>query len=106
MAAGGETLRRRRRDGEVGGREAEGALGEPKVEPEPPPPSLRPGTFWLTRLALLRATAFIYCEWGKEGKRHAGWGGAEHHHSGHKCKATHPPPPQWLLGTLGPEQRC
>lgn len=27
------------------------------------PVSPRPGTFWLTRVVLLRATAFIYCEW-------------------------------------------
>lgn len=28
-----------------------------------PPVTLRTGTFWFTRLVLLRATAFIYREW-------------------------------------------
>ncbi|XP_062999627.1 lipase maturation factor 1 [Elgaria multicarinata webbii] len=56
MAATREDLRRRRGaagQAAAGGRDAPGPR-------EPPAPSLRSGTFWLTRLALLRATAFIY----------------------------------------------
>ncbi|XP_033022764.1 lipase maturation factor 1 isoform X2 [Lacerta agilis] len=56
MAASREDLRRRRGDG----REAVAAAGAEKSRSPPAPSSLRPGTFWLTRLALLRATAFIY----------------------------------------------
>lgn len=65
MAAVGENLRRRQRRG---GQAAEGG-SDPGVGRAPsscpPAPSLCPGTFWLTRLVLLRATACIYCEWGR-----------------------------------------
>ena len=59
MAAPEETLRRRK-------------AGNSGPEPDTPPESgrdptgcparLRTGTFWLTRIVLLRALAFIYCE--------------------------------------------
>ncbi|XP_060548985.1 lipase maturation factor 1-like isoform X2 [Pantherophis guttatus] len=54
MAASAGELRRRR-----GG--PAGDAPDPREPRAPPAPSLRPGTFWLTRLVLLRATAFIYC---------------------------------------------
>uniref|UniRef100_A0A670JWN9 Lipase maturation factor 1 n=1 Tax=Podarcis muralis TaxID=64176 RepID=A0A670JWN9_PODMU len=59
MATSREDLRRRR----GAGGEAVAAASDPgaKESRSPPAPSsLRPGTFWLTRLVLLRATAFIY----------------------------------------------
>uniref|UniRef100_A0A8C6Y7E4 Lipase maturation factor 1 n=1 Tax=Naja naja TaxID=35670 RepID=A0A8C6Y7E4_NAJNA len=51
--SGGE-LRRR-----LGG-PAGDAPDRPREPCAPPAPPLRPGSFWLTRLVLLRATAFIY----------------------------------------------
>lgn len=64
MAAPEETLRRRK-------------AGNSGPEPETPPESgrdptgcparLRTGTFWLTRIVLLRALAFIYCESAEPG---------------------------------------
>ncbi|XP_032087092.1 lipase maturation factor 1 isoform X2 [Thamnophis elegans] len=53
MAASSGELRRRRGPA--------GDAPDPREPRAPPAPSLRPGSFWLTRLVLLRATAFIYC---------------------------------------------
>ncbi|XP_068964704.1 lipase maturation factor 1-like [Petaurus breviceps papuanus] len=57
MAAPMESLRKRRGGGDAPQPEPLKAPG-----PEPPtcPPTLLPGTFWLTRIVLLRALAFIY----------------------------------------------
>ncbi|XP_058012898.1 lipase maturation factor 1-like isoform X3 [Ahaetulla prasina] len=57
MAASEGELRRRWRGG--GGGPA-GDAPDPREPRAPPAPPLRPGSFWLTRLVLLRATAFIY----------------------------------------------
>ncbi|XP_074053229.1 lipase maturation factor 1-like [Macrotis lagotis] len=58
MAAPTESLRKRRGGGD------DAPQAEPPKTPgrEPPtrPPRLLPGTFWLTRIVLLRALAFIY----------------------------------------------
>nr|XP_056722279.1 lipase maturation factor 1 [Euleptes europaea] len=57
MASSGGGLRRRR----GGQAEEEEEGGEAPGQPQAPPGQpLRPGTFWLTRLALLRATAALY----------------------------------------------
>lgn len=59
MAAPGEQVRRRK---------AADAGQEPATPPGPGhdpagcPARLRAGTFWLTRIVLLRALAFVYCE--------------------------------------------
>ncbi|KAG8145448.1 hypothetical protein E2320_011981, partial [Naja naja] len=58
--SGGE-LRRR-----LGG-PAGDAPDRPREPCAPPAPPLRPGSFWLTRLVLLRATAFIYSLIGDQG---------------------------------------
>ncbi|XP_007955683.1 lipase maturation factor 1 [Orycteropus afer afer] len=57
MAAPTESLRKRRR-----GDADEGPCSPPAPAREPAacPARLRPGTFWLTRIVLLRALAFIY----------------------------------------------
>ncbi|XP_048351497.1 lipase maturation factor 1 [Sphaerodactylus townsendi] len=57
MASSGGGLRRR-----LGGQAAaaEGAEAPGQGQAAPLRPALRPGTFWLTRLALLRATAALY----------------------------------------------
>ncbi|KAM7152841.1 lipase maturation factor 1-like [Macrochelys suwanniensis] len=55
MAAPGGTLRKRRGVGE--------APRAPPAEEEPAPPArppLRPGTFWLSRIVLLRSIALLY----------------------------------------------
>ncbi|XP_077173079.1 cytosolic iron-sulfur assembly component 3 isoform X2 [Paroedura picta] len=56
MAASDGGLRRRRGRPEEEAEEKE--AGQPHAEPLPP--ALRPGTFWMARLALLRATAAVY----------------------------------------------
>ncbi|KAK9393308.1 lipase maturation factor 1 [Crotalus adamanteus] len=56
-ASAGEPLRRRPRRGAAG---PAGDAPDPREVRDPPAPPLRPGSFWLTRLALLRATALIY----------------------------------------------
>ncbi|XP_063170819.1 lipase maturation factor 1-like [Candoia aspera] len=55
MAASAGELRRRR-----GAAGPAGAAPDPREPRAPPAPPLRPGSFWLTRLVLLRATAFVY----------------------------------------------
>uniref|UniRef100_H9GAZ9 Lipase maturation factor 1 n=1 Tax=Anolis carolinensis TaxID=28377 RepID=H9GAZ9_ANOCA len=60
MASSGAELRRRGKwgaAGEIGG----GDAPEAQKPCSPSIPDLQPGTFWLTRLVLLRSTAFIYC---------------------------------------------
>ncbi|XP_039205695.1 lipase maturation factor 1 isoform X2 [Crotalus tigris] len=56
-ASAGEPLRRRPRRGAAG---PAGDAPDPREVRDPPAPPLRPGSFWLTRLALVRATALIY----------------------------------------------
>uniref|UniRef100_A0ABM5F0R9 Lipase maturation factor n=2 Tax=Pogona vitticeps TaxID=103695 RepID=A0ABM5F0R9_9SAUR len=51
---------RRRRGGGAAGSETSGVARDPDPPAPQRPPALRPGTFWLTRVALLRATAFLY----------------------------------------------
>lgn len=59
MAAPEEPLRRRKtRDADPG----PGSPPEPGRDPAGLPAHLRAGTFWLTRIVLLRALAFVYCE--------------------------------------------
>ncbi|KAM9583510.1 lipase maturation factor 1-like [Trichechus inunguis] len=55
MAAPAESLRKRRR-GDAGS----GSPPEPACEPVGYPTRLRAGSFWLTRIVLLRALAFVY----------------------------------------------
>ncbi|KAM9208990.1 lipase maturation factor 1-like [Dugong dugon] len=55
MAAPAESLRKRRR-GDAGS----GSPPEPAREPVGYPTRLRAGSFWLTRIVLLRALAFVY----------------------------------------------
>ncbi|XP_020862452.1 lipase maturation factor 1 isoform X1 [Phascolarctos cinereus] len=57
MAAPMESLRKRRGGGDAPQPEL---LKAPGREPPTCPPGLLPGTFWLTRIVLLRALAFIY----------------------------------------------
>ncbi|XP_072456966.1 lipase maturation factor 1 isoform X2 [Notamacropus eugenii] len=57
MAAPMESLRKRRGGGDAPQPEP---LKAPSGEPPTCPSSLLPGTFWLTRIVLLRALAFIY----------------------------------------------
>lgn len=64
MAAPEESLRRRKvRDT---GRKP-GSPPGPGRDPAVFPAHLRAGTFWLTRIVLLRALAFVYCESGGPG---------------------------------------
>lgn len=59
MAVPVEQLRRRKtRDWSPG----RGSLPRPERDPAGSPAHLRAGTFWLTRIVLLRALAFVYCE--------------------------------------------
>lgn len=59
MAAPEEPLRRRKAgDADPG----PGSPPGPGRDPAGPPSHLRAGTFWLTRIVLLRALAFVYCE--------------------------------------------
>lgn len=59
MAAPEAAVRRRRAaDGTLG----PGSPPAPAPEPAGSPSRLREGTFWLTRIVLLRALAFVYCE--------------------------------------------
>ncbi|XP_067329750.1 lipase maturation factor 1 isoform X2 [Anolis sagrei] len=60
MASSGADLRRRGRWG-AAGESGAGDAPEAKQPCSPSAPALQPGTFWLTRLVLLRSTAFIYC---------------------------------------------
>lgn len=59
MAAPGEQLRRRK--AADAGLQPESSPG-PGHDPAGFPARLRAGTFWLTRIVLLRALAFVYCE--------------------------------------------
>ena len=72
MAASSEdnAVRRRRVDsrrqketqtGDSGGEHAADSDSGPDTEPTPG--SLQTGTYWLSRIVLLRSVAFIYCEW-------------------------------------------
>lgn len=66
MAAPGEQLRRRK--AADAGQEPASPPG-PGHDPAGCPARLRAGTFWLTRIVLLRALAFIYCESAGPGRR-------------------------------------
>lgn len=66
MAAPEEPLRRRKAAGS--GREPGSPLG-PERSPTGSKARLRAGTFWLTRIVLLRSLAFVYCESAGPGPR-------------------------------------
>lgn len=59
MAAPEEPLRRRKAGGPAPG---PGAPSSPGRDPAGCPARLRAGTFWLTRVVILKALAFVYCE--------------------------------------------